>query len=480
MGKFSHSSVFRDSIILTVGKFVAGFSNIILLAILSRYLSKSDYGTYRQIWLIITILPQILLMGIPTSINFFLAGESKERQRFYLSQTLLITFALSLLLTSSIALFQGKIGIFFNNPDLPKYINPVLIALFAAPFFYLYQPALVAVHKVKSSVWLSIAQFSGLLLFVGAAILISGNIWMLYISISLFSILLLLAILINFYSTFDGFTWKMETAAIKRQLIYSIPLGLALTAELINKFTDKLIIGHFFDPERFAVYANGALTLPFVGYISGSAVAILIPEFVKFYKSAQYGEISRIWQKSISLTSYLIMPFTVFSLFFAKEIIVLMFSEKYLESWTFFFLYSLILPLRVTIFHSILSSIDKNRIIFNFMISGLILNLIISLVLVKTIGMIGPTVGTVISTYLIEIGQLLYIRKQLRQKISQMIDFRSVSLFILFSVIAGGFSRCILHLSQFNSVTLSLIIGGIIFSLVYFILSFRMIKGLKS
>ena len=129
---FNTNSLTYKAGFLAFGNGLRGISGILLLIILSRTLSPFEYGGYRQIWMLITILSQIFLLGLPVSLIFFISGNTVENQGKYLGQTLSLTFVISFVLSIIVLLFRNKIGIYFNNPSLTTYI------VYVTPVFLLF------------------------------------------------------------------------------------------------------------------------------------------------------------------------------------------------------------------------------------------------------------------------------------------------------------------------------------------------------
>ena len=102
-----------------------------------------------------------------------------------------------------------------------------------------------------------------------------------------------------------------------------------MSIELLSKFTDKLIVSYKVSPENYSIYANGAFEIPFVSMISGAAMAILFPEFVKYFRNNEKEQIAIRWKNSIRKTSIFLIPIMIYFLIYSKQIIITMYSERY-------------------------------------------------------------------------------------------------------------------------------------------------------
>lgn len=465
---FNTNSLTYKAGFLAFGNGLRGISGILLLIILSRTLTPFEYGGYRQVWMLITILSQIFLLGLPVSLNFFISGNTLENQRKFLGQTLSLTFVISFVLSIVVLLFRDKIGIYFNNPSLAQYIVYVTPVFLLFSTFQLFSPALVAKGYYRNSVYVNTVISILLLLFVGGTSIIQTNIKFIYFGLDIAVGLGFFLIIITLFNKYNKINFDLNFKRIREQLKYAVPLGLASLIGLISKYLDKLIVGKYFSTEEFAIYANGAFELPFIGIITGSAMAILLPEFVRFYKKEDYSSIGRVWRNSIQKISIILIPVTIFSLFFSEEIIVTMFSNKYVASTQIFFIYLLALPMRITIFGSVLSAINKNKIIIIYQLISLSVNIILSLILLKYFGIIGPAIGTVIAVYVINLGQLIHISKLIKINVVELFPFLHILKLSATSLIVVLFIH-IIPIYQAEAIT-RLLVSVILFIILYYII----------
>jgi O-antigen/teichoic acid export membrane protein len=143
-----------------------------------------------------------------------------------------------------------------------------------------------------------------------------------------------------------------------------------------------------------------------------------------------------------------------------------MFSKKYVASTQIFFIYLLVLPMRITTFGSVLSAIDQNKVIMRWSIIGLVMNVIISLILVEYIGIIGPTIATVVSIYFVGFGQLNQISRLIKTKISNILPINDLAIITISSLLFIIIIRYFLQ--DFHSLYFRLILSGVIFTIVYY------------
>ena len=115
----SKSSVGGDAIYLTVSRIAVSFIGLVTSMLLARFRTLEEYGTYSQIVMVTDLVSTIFILGLPNSINYFLAKAEteEEKQRFmsiYVTLTTILTTIIALCLFCAIPLIIR----YFNNPAI--------------------------------------------------------------------------------------------------------------------------------------------------------------------------------------------------------------------------------------------------------------------------------------------------------------------------------------------------------------------------
>jgi O-antigen/teichoic acid export membrane protein len=336
---------------------------IISSAILSRYFSKEEYGTYKQIVYIYSTLLTIFTAGLPEVFAYFLP-------RFNISQGKAIVWKITrTLFVSGIAfsiflyIFSGYIALFLNNPELErgiKVFSPI-------PFLLLPTLGIEGIFSTyKKTIFIGIyntlTRFLTLLFIVLPVIVFKGSYitalygWVIVSVISLF---------IAFY--FKGIPFKdtnHEKALLKYKEIfaYSLPLVLASLWGIAISAADQFYISRFFGTIVFAEFSNGFMQLPFVMMITGATSVVLMPVFSKMIsEKTDLNDLIRVWKSALLKSAIIIYPLIVFFIFFASDIIILLFSKTYQASTVYFRINMALNFFNIIIFTPILFSLGKTK-----------------------------------------------------------------------------------------------------------------------
>lgn len=116
------ASVGGDAIYLTVSKIIVLFIGMITSMLLARFRTLEEYGTYSQIIMITDLVSTILMLGLPNSINYFLAKArtDEEKQRFmsvYITLSGIFTFVIAVCLFLALPVISE----YFKNPAITTF-----------------------------------------------------------------------------------------------------------------------------------------------------------------------------------------------------------------------------------------------------------------------------------------------------------------------------------------------------------------------
>lgn len=433
----SDSRTFKAAL-LGSGKFLVTLTGLISAAVLARVLTKTDYAAYRQTFLTYRFVAPFLSMGLPMALYYFLPID-KGHSRSTLSGNLFLLFCMGFL-------FLGFILCGGNQLLAKRFSNPVLskLLLIFSPYAIVVLPAraidacMVSFGKIKTLTIYNIAgRLVVLICIIGLALIWRSSLGAVLGAVSAETLLFFPALFLMYKSTKRD-KWLPNKNNMRKQIKYSVPLGLSTTIGTMYQNLDKILVSSLCTPEEFAVYVNGAIEIPLIGVITGSVISILIPEFAEMYQHKKNEEILSLWHRAMLKCALLIFPIMIFLLIMASEIIQLLFSAKYADSTKPFRVYLLLLPIRITTFGSIFMASDNNLLVLYNTTVELALNFILSITLINYMGSIGAAIATVLVTYLWGVPYcLFFIRKILGVKFFRVFPCRRLVNIFLTNVLAA-------------------------------------------
>lgn len=454
-------SIGSDALKLTISKLITMAIALVNAMLLSRFRTLEEYGTYSQLLLIINLATTFFMLGLPNSINYFLAREdTKEGKQKFLSVYYSLSTILSIL-TGLILVLSAPILIrYFDNPLLKNYVYFLAIFPWTKIIMSSIEHVLIIYNKAKYIMVYKISNsiaVVAIIIFVQFLKMAFPLYIMLYLIVeSIFAVVVY--ILVKKLS--QRLYFSLDRKLIGSILKFSIPIGLASMVGRLSIELDKIVIGRFFTTEELAIYTNAARELP-VAIISSALTAVLMPHLVRLLKENKNKSAVELWGYSITL-SYIFISLVSFGVFtYATDVMTLLYSSKYISGSNVFRIYTLVLLLRVTYFGMILNSKGKTKFIFYSSLLSLILNLVLNYIFYKLFGFIGPAIATLLSIAIVQFAQLIATSKIVNITIRSIFPWKELAKITLINVV---FSIAFFNLK--NIVNLENIFGNVGESLV--------------
>jgi O-antigen/teichoic acid export membrane protein len=312
--------------------------SIVSAAILSRYLDKADYGTYRQILYVYNTLLVIFVAGLPNVFSYFLPRYSIAQGKDVVKKITRMLFLAGMLFSVFLFTFSGIIASLLKNPELTlglKYFSPIPMLLLPT----LGIEGIFATYKktIYIAMYNTLTRLLLLLFMVLPVILLKGSYldamrgWLVGSCISF---------LLAYYFIrlpFKGITAEKSYLSYREVFAYSLPLVVASIAGTAIRTADQFYISRFFGAEVFAEFSNGFIELPFVAMVTGATSAVLQPMFSKIiYDKSDISILINLWKNALLKSAVIIYPLVVFFIFNAYNVVVLLYSKTYANSSIYF------------------------------------------------------------------------------------------------------------------------------------------------
>lgn len=471
-------------------KILAYSFNIALPLLLVRRLSISDFGLYKQSFLVVTTAIMILPLGFAMTAYYFLPRE-KEKQGAVIFNILLFN-----LIMGGIALF---VLIFF-----PEFLAKILISeeaaiqephvrgqiLEFAPligiviFFWLFSSFIeaiaLAIQETKqATVFIIFAQFTRAVLLLSAAIFI-GTVQSLLYAALIQGVSQTIILFVYLQKRFRGFWYQFDFSMLRRQVLYSLPYGISGLIWIVQTDMHNYFVSHNFGQRDFAIYAVGVFQLPLVGIIADSVASVMLPRVNYLQSIDDRREIIRLVTSAMRRQAIIFFPFYAVLLVLGKEFIVALFTAKFLESVPIFLINITLLVFAIAPIDSVNRAYPelgrfntKMRVVFFFVLIG-------GLWFAIHIGDLRAVIAVTVGVYIIETlisSTKVAIRLGVKRSDAPLLkDIGKIVLATAIAAIATYVAKKGLLTFELNAKIL-LVVGCAIFGIVYLIavLSLRIV-----
>lgn len=476
----SAPSLGGDAVRLTISKVLTLCITMLTGMLLSRFRTYTEYGTYSQILLVTTLFSSIFMLGLPNSINYFLArAETQEERRKFLSVYYTLSTLLSLLMGAALVLALPLIESFFKNPEIHGFLYFLALYPWASVISSSVENVLVVYQRTR---FLVIYRLFNSLCLLGAVAVTQWMDWGFAAYMRLYLVvygIFALSVYVIAAKLGGRLQACLDKKLIRTIFAFSLPMGLATVVGTLDIEIDKLLIGWMMDTESMAIYTNASKELP-VTIIASSITAVLLPRLTRMLKNGNHREAVRLWGDATELSFMFIALITAGVFTYAEDVMTLLYSEKYLPGLPVFRVYTLVLLLRCTYFGMVLNAVGKTRQIFYCGVAALILNAVMNPLFYWWMGMIGPAVATFLSMLLPAVAQLYMSARYTGISFREIFPWKHLGGILLLNVaLALCFTaiKQIFSMEQYiGSLLESVLLGGI-WSLLYTAVLWRRAKS---
>ena len=442
---------------------------ILIAASLSRLLTKPDYATYRQTLLTYEFIAPLLALGLPAAIFYFLSNHPESGKTIVRKIRIVFLFAGLAFLVFCLVGGKSLIANIFHNDELNTTLTYFAVyPLLILPFSIL-SPVLLVQDKStlvpKINVPLRVCQFAA----VVSPVFFFGPepIYAVY-GLVVFSVVACIAtsVLLKKHTPEDD--PDAQGVSAKTLLAYSIPLCLASVVEGMAMKIDRVLVSSLCSKEDFAVFVNGSMEIPFIGIITGSVMAIILPEIMKNFKKRDKQSAMGLWRRAAEKVALVLLPIGGALFVIAPELMVILYGSGFEESSQPFRLYMFLMPARIVAFGAIFQAMKRTDLILKRSIGTLILNALVSYPLVKWYGINGAAYGTLAVFWIYVIPYCLgYVSKLTETELKRLLPYKRIAIVMMLTII--GVVIPTLLLSTFEaSFLVSLITKGAVYGLIVF------------
>lgn len=478
----SKSSLGGDALFLTASRVLVSLLGLVTSMLLARFRTLAEYGTYTQLIMVVDLISTLLLLGLPNSVNYFLAkAENEEKRRRFMSVYLTLSLVLSLLITGCAYGALPLIIDYFENPLIRQFAYVFVAYPWSSLMINSLGNTCVVCGRANRLIYFNFTQ-SLLSIFL----LLAAKVWTVPFEIYLqaqmgLMVALAVAAILWIRHMVGPLRPSLDLPLIKQLFIFSIPIGLAGSVGTLNGELDKLVIGHFFSTEEFAIFSNAAKQLP-VTMLTESLTAVLLPCLVRLLSAGRNKDAVRVWGNSINLAFCFMCLVAGGLIVFAPDVMYLFYSAKYVTpaGVAVFRIYSTVLLLRFTYWGIVLNATGKTKFILYSSLASLGLNLAGNVALYYLLGFIGPAVSTVLCTFIVSFIQLWFTVHHLKLSIRQVFPWRDMGMRLGQTIVLGSVFWMIKYLflpsgSGTLSILVALLLGGI-WAIIYAVLNLNFIR----
>ncbi len=436
---------------------------------LARSMGAEVFGAFQQVFMFSAFF-MLLTLGVPETMYFFLPRLTREERPGFIGQTILFMVGNGLFL--GLVLWFG--AFFFagiqKNPAIAGHLRIFGIygafyvaSAFADPIFIIFQRV----------------RFLFLLSFLHGLFFIALTVWEYFSRIPAESLFTAMAV-------FSALKFALALALVRRmrpqignislfggkrtmllQVSFALPVALSNAVDILSAWLDKFVVSIWLGKEALGIFYVGAIEIPFVAVFLSSVYSVISPVLNSLHHQKDFMGFMDLVRKSFTFTAKWIWPLWGYLFVFADRLIPFVFGGGYEASVTPFRIYLLLMPLRIALYGVIALALGKPRAVLWTALGALLLNFFLNVILVTRIGMAGPAIATVASSYLHVAALLWIIMRTTGAKIASLVPFRELFLIGSTTALAAAASFAATSAGVFETDLLVIVFSALIFMAIY-------------
>lgn len=461
----------RQALWIGIGSFFSFLVAIVSPMILSRVFTKADYGTYKQVMFVYSSLVTVFTIGLPRAYSYFLPKYDNSYSKDIINKITNLFFLMGFVFSLVIFFGSDLIAKWLNNEDL----SLALKVFSPTPFFLLPSFGLDGIYaSFRKTQYLAIYTVTTRILKVGITVLpvflFNGNYIHAIIGFDVASFLIFIIALWMKDAPVRHETHQKSDLTYKKILSFSLPLLYASIWGLIITSATQFFISRYYGNEEFADFSNGFMEIPFATMVVSAVAAVLLPRLSELEKgdSDKKEEVLALWRSALVKSAKIIFPILIFSVVFARLIMVCLYGDIYDASGVYFMIKNISSLFYIVPFAPIMLAIGRTKAFANIHMVIAFLIVVLEFVCVKTID--SPVALAVVS----ECCQVFKLYLMMRvvadyagRPMRQLIPVKELALILTACLVSSGTTYALTFFITVNKFILATIAVAL-FCIIYY------------
>ena len=381
--------------VLFIGRVLALCITLATPLVVVRVFSQADFGLYKQLFLLQSMLCMMLSLGLPWSLYYFLPREGARRGTF-VSQTLVLLTIVGGLGVLGCVLLKRGVAIWLNSPELEPLIPLVGVVSGLVLSSTVLEIVMITAGQARlASATIACSELARGGLIVGTAVAIQ-SIFALAVGMVVFACMRIVALLL--YLKREGLLGMREISPgpLRDQLGYALPFWLAALAEMAAAVLPQLYVSALYGPAVFAVFAVGCATVPFVPILFESVSDVALVRITEHARAGEMDAVASVLSDSIRKLALVCFPLSFLLAATAREFIVGLYTSRFEASVPLFMLFIVIFPLTALSLDYVPRAFaDTGFLLKMYALRAVLTGTLLGL-LTKPLGLIGAMVATIL------------------------------------------------------------------------------------
>lgn len=383
----------------SIGNILQQATTFMLLPIYTKYLTPMDYGIFNSMNVLQSIIVVFMTFGTEKSIYRLIYDyKSKDERMKFIGSVVLIISIIASIITSIFFLIPNHLSKIFSNISFYPYYSYTILSSFLLVYSNIPKILLQVEEKSQQFLVLSLIQLVLYNCLVWYFVIINKEMGLGMLKAAFYSALVLLPYYI-YYLT-GKIKIVIDFSILRNIFSFSIPMIPNIVFSWIINLSDRIFIEKYLNLSEVGIYS--------LGFKIGSIILIFASSFYTafnpyFYKIANSENQLKAKEKLYNtITIYLIVLILICFVvaFFSKEIIYLLFDERYKKAYTIVPIIALsyLISQSNGILNLYFYQQKKSGLISIFVFVSAFISIVFNILLIPRIGIEGAAYASLISS----------------------------------------------------------------------------------
>jgi O-antigen/teichoic acid export membrane protein len=418
-------STFRPALLLMAGRALASAATLLIPLTVVRVFDQTEYGTYKQLFLIAVTLHSVALLGLSDSLYYFIPRDPVRCGR-YVANALA---GLALAGTACLAMLYGArqaVTDAMHNPALADHLGAVgafLLFTLAATVLEIVLIARKRYSRASSAYVLSDVVRA---VFFVSPVLLWPGLHGLMLGAVVFSALRLVAAL-HLLKRELGAELRLDLHLVPAQLAYAVPFALYVLVEIAQATYHQYAVSWSFDAATFALYSVGCFQIPLVDFLANPASSVMMVRMSEEMREGRPTQALGIWLDITRKLALCFFPMVALLMATSREVMTVLFTERYAASAPIFALWVTSIALSVVQTDGVMRVLAQ--VPFLFVVNLVRLALIVALIqpLMAAFGLLGPVLVTLLAMTVAKALHLLRMKRLMSLPVRDILPWRALA-----------------------------------------------------
>jgi O-antigen/teichoic acid export membrane protein len=331
MDKSFKRDFIKGSAATSLGTIVAMVFQFLSIVIITRHVTKEEFGIYVLILVIATFLDTFSGLALEQSlVKFISSAEDLERRSTFIP-TLIIRIILIVVGVILVVLFGNPLMSLFSF-TATEFLYVIIILFILSSFRGMFYNLLQGMNLFKKYASIQIITSIIRVALLLAIILINKLSLKNVLFVEMIAVTFTVFLQLTLIPYKEVFHWDVSLNNIKKIIRFSLPLYLSGISYFIQTQVNIFIISAYLNPVSIANYDVAGKIPQASAKGFQSFIIVFYPNLSRLLSKGERDNALLLLNKSLLTFSIIINLLLLVSFIFNKEIILLLFSDKYLDS----------------------------------------------------------------------------------------------------------------------------------------------------